>query len=377
VSLGWQTDVAYKLDAEHTVRAGLYLQHDRAASDTDSLVLPTDSSGSQTTDVPIAITDNGSKTQSIESVYLQDEWRVIQPLVLNYGLRFDHYTAYSSGSQLSPRINAVWNPTAPTTVHAGYSRYFTPPPFELVGGETISKFVNTTAAPEVTVDDAPKAERSDYFDVGVEQKMGKGVTVGIDAYFRRSEHLIDEGQFGAPIILTPFNYKDGKVEGAELTANYAGEAFSSYANLAFQSAKGRGIETSQFNFSQDDLDYIAGHYIDLDHEQIVTASAGASYLWDQTRFSADMLLGTGLRADLTLPDGSSIPNGAHLPMYTQVNLGVSQNLHIDSVGALTLRADVINVFDKVYEIRNGTGVGVGAPQFGPRRGVFVGITKYL
>jgi hypothetical protein len=28
-------------------------------------------------------------------------------------------------------------------VHAGYSRYFTPPPFELIGSETISKFINT------------------------------------------------------------------------------------------------------------------------------------------------------------------------------------------------------------------------------------------
>ena len=28
-----------------------------------------------------------------------------------------------------------------------------------------------------------------------------------------------------------------------------------------------------------------------------------------------------------------------------------------------------------YAIRDGSGVGVGAPQFGPRRGVFVGVTK--
>jgi outer membrane receptor protein involved in Fe transport len=40
-----------------------------------------------------------------------------------------------------------------------------------------------------------------------------------------------------------------------------------------------------------------------------------------------------------------------------------------------VRLDVINLFDKEYQIRNGTGVGVGAPQFGPRRGVFAGVTK--
>ena len=42
---------------------------------------------------------------------------------------------------------------------------------------------------------------------------------------------------------------------------------------------------------------------------------------------------------------------------------------------LDVRVDVINLADHKYEIRDGTGVGVGAPQYGPRRGVFVGLTK--
>jgi hypothetical protein len=38
---------------------------------------------------------------------------------------------------------------------------------------------------------------------------------------------------------------------------------------------------------------------------------------------------------------------------------------------------VINALDEVYQIRSGTGVGVFAPQFGPRRGIFVGLTKHF
>jgi outer membrane receptor protein involved in Fe transport len=86
-----------------------------------------------------------------------------------------------------------------------------------------------------------------------------------------------------------------------------------------------------------------------------------------------MLFGTGLRADLILADGTAIPNGAHLPSYAQLNLGVSRDFHIGGGGPLTARFDVINVADKVYAIRNGTGIGVFAPQFGPRRGVFGGL----
>jgi len=44
---------------------------------------------------------------------------------------------------------------------------------------------------------------------------------------------------------------------------------------------------------------------------------------------------------------------------------------------VTVRFDVINVFDTTYEIRNGTGIGVFAPQFGPRRGYFVGVSQKL
>jgi len=100
--------------------------------------------------------------------------------------------------------------------------------------------------------------------------------------------------------------------------------------------------------------------------------------------SADFLMGSGLRADLELPPGQTngyggddIPNGEHLPYYTQVNAGISHIFDLTHAGTLTARIDVINVFDKVYEIRNGTGVGVGAPQFGPRRGFFFGLSKSL
>jgi outer membrane receptor for ferrienterochelin and colicins len=372
-AFAWQSDGSYKFNDTHTLRAGWYLQHDEAASDTASLVVPDLST------VPglLPIADDSSQTQWLESLYLQDEWRIFSALTLNYGLRLDHYAAYSSGSQLSPRINLVWEPASGTTLHAGYSRYFTPPPFELVGSESISKFLGTSAAPTVPLDTTPVADRSNYFDVGAQQKLLDDLTLGVDGYYRRSANLIDEGQFGAPIILTPFNYLKGKIEGIEFTSNYATAAFSAYANLAFQSALGRDIVSSQFNFDPAELAYIADHYIHLDHEQRVTASAGTSYLWQGTRLSADLLFGTGLRADLLLGDGEDIPNGAHLPSYAQFNLGASHAFHFQDHKPLTVRIDVINLFDRIYEIRNGTGVGVGAPQFGPRRGLFAGLSKDL
>jgi outer membrane receptor protein involved in Fe transport len=377
-ALAWQTDSSYRLSDVHTLRAGFYAQHDSATSDTTSLVLAIDGTGTQTGDVPLTVIDNGTQAQEIESAYLQDEWRALRSVTINYGVRFDHYNAYSSGSQVSPRVNAVWRATGDTTVHAGYSRYFTPPPFELIGSQTFTQFAGTTALPpgSNTQDTPPIAERADYYDIGVEHELlGKSLTLGVDAYGKTAQHLIDEGQFGAPIILTPFNYRYGRIGGIELTSDYSSRRFSAYGNLAFQSAKGKGVESSQFNFDQVALDYIADHYIHLDHEERVSASGGVAYQWGRTRASVDAIFGSGLRDDLALADGSDIPNGDHTPSYTQINLGLTHELDIgDPAGPLQLRFDIVNLFDKVYLIRSGSGIGVFAPQYGARRGFFGGFT---
>jgi outer membrane receptor for ferrienterochelin and colicins len=360
------------------VRAGLYFQHDSSESNTTSQVLPINGvTGQQTSDVPLTVVENNSQVQQIESVYLQDEWKIWQPFTVNYGLRFDRYSAYSSGSQLSPRVNAVWELDTGTTLHGGYSRYFTPPPFELIAAGTFTQFANTTAVPPgtFTKDTPPIAERANYYDLGVQQKlMDKHLTLGVDSFYEQSQHLIDEGQFGAPIILTPFNYRYGLIGGIEVTANYSIDNFSAYLNSAWQAAHGKGVESAQFNFPLPQYEYIASNYIHLDHEGRVSVSSGVSYLWMGTRFSTDMIFGTGLRQDLVYPDGFVIPNGDHTPSYTQINLGLSHDFALPGSGPLTARFDIINVADKVYQIRSGTGVGVFAPQYGPRRGFFGGLS---
>ncbi len=384
-AVAWQTDGSYKLAATHTLRTGFYLQHDNAESYTTSWAMPVNpafaQSYVQTSNVPQVIGDNGSQAQELESVYLQDEWRALEPLTINYGVRFDHYSAYSSGSEGSPRVNFVWQLPSDTTVHGGYSRYYTPPPFELIGSGTVTKFLNTSALPpgctagtQCVLDTPPIAAKANYYDLGVLQKLlDRRLTLGVDGFYEQAQHLIDEGQFGAPIVLTPFNYRWGSIGGVEFTENYAVGNFSAYSNLSFQAAHGKDWETAQFNFTPDAYAFVADHYIHLDHEGRVAASGGMSYLWLGTRFSTDFIFGTGLRDDLVLPDGFAVPNGDHTPSYTQVNVGATHEFRIAGSGPLTLQVAVVNLADKVYQIRSGTGVGVFAPQYGPRRGLFGGL----
>ena len=161
---GVQGDGSWRASPEHTLRSGFYIQRERSPFSTTSNVLPVDENGVQTTDVPISIFDSGSKTGWIYSYYLQDEWKIVPAVTVNFGARYDQFAEFVSERQLSPRVNVVWQPSDQTTFKIGYSRYFTPPPFELIASPDIALFANTTAAPAVTLDSTPKAERSHYFE---------------------------------------------------------------------------------------------------------------------------------------------------------------------------------------------------------------------
>lgn len=56
-----------------------------------------------------------------------------------------------------------------------------------------------------------------------------------------------------------------------------------------------------------------------------------------------------------------------------VNVGVARDFKWSSdLKPVTVRFDVVNLFDQTYELRDGSGIGVFAPQFGARRGILRG-----
>jgi len=366
---GLQLDSSMALGTTHTLRGGMFFQREKFNVDNLSQVFPADDEGNQTSSTPISIQDDTRINGRLWGVYLQDEWQPVKGLTVNYGARYDNVDTVVKESQVSPRLGVVYDASSTLRVHAGFARYFTPPPTEKIDTTSVAKFAGTTNALPSDADTAVKSERSNYFDAGLAWDATTNLSLGLDAYDREVANLQDEGQFGNALIYSAFNYAKGRVRGLELTANYKRDAFTTYANLAFSRAEGKDIVTGQFNFSPDEIAYIANHWVHLDHDQTVTASAGVSYRFaTKTTLGADALFGSGLR--------SGFANSEHLPSYTQVNASVSQAFDFGGgVGKIDGRLSVLNVFDSVYELRDGTGIGVGAPQFGPRRTIYASVTK--
>jgi outer membrane receptor protein involved in Fe transport len=379
LAAGVQADGSTKLGDSHTVRFGVFLQNERTRTAVTSRVLPVDGNGIQTSQNPFPIADRGGRNGQLYGAYLQDEWSVTPKLTINYGARFDIVRAYTREQQLSPRVNLVWVPNKAVTLHAGYARNFTPPPQELIGAPTLALFDGTTKQSELMTADQVRAEREHYFDAGIEFKPARGLKIGLDNYYKLKRNLLDEGQFGSALVLSPFNYAKGYAWGVELSANYTRGPFDVYANVAHGQEKGRNINSSQYFFAPDELAKIRDRYIFTDHSQDWTASGGGSATIRNGAGTlvptVDFIYGSGLRKDDPNPI-TAIPNGGKLPGYFTMNLGIAQNFtRPGALKGVTLRVDVANLFDKTYLIRDGSGVGVGAPQYGARRGIFAGITK--
>ncbi len=364
---GLQADASLKAGPEHTLRVGLTWNDEHANSSTQTVVYPLDAGGVVYT--PVTIADNSADHVRLAGVYLQDEWHATDALTVNAGARFDRYDGLMREQQLSPRLGLVWELGPGLMLHAGYAGYFTPPPTEKIHVETLALYADTTAAPASTGNDPVRSERSRYWDVGVLAHPMPALTLGLDGYYRTVRFLGDEGQFGPAVIFAPFNYADGRIWGLEATAGWHVDADSGYLNLAYGSARGRDIVSGQYNFAPTELAAIASRWIPLDHDQRWTVSGGVARTIQGTSVSLDGLFGSGLRRGNL--------NSDHLPSYLVLNLAVRRNIEVPGIGLVEASLSLLNLLDRVYELRDGSGVGVGAPQWGARRAIFVGLARHF
>lgn len=431
---GISGDAAYRLNDAHTLRGGFYTQGEQtkiAAVSTVQPLDPADPSGLTAIDTPFNINDTSSLFGWQLGGYVQDEWRLTDQLLFNYGVRFDQIYQYVDANQFSPRASLTYKPWWSTIFHAGYMRTFTPPA-QVLGRVAQSQLFGqvdafgnvlvpqtTAAAPILTADQAAvlpgqvantnlrnvgniEPERAHVVDVGFVQQLlpqcptvNSGPTkapvaatncptleLGASGWYKIAKDLIDDGQFGQAYALTAFNYAKGESYGSELSLRFRYGNFAIDNNWAYGFQHATQVVSNQTLFSPDDLVFLQNHWIHTDHDQTFTGSGRVSYRWNDTHSWLDgtiatvtFIYGTGLR---TTPSDVVCPNCTHLPAYWQMNLGLSHEFANGWNGLpYTVRFDVVNVTDNVYLIRNGTGVGVFAPQYGPRLGFYGGISQKL
>ena len=203
---------------------------------------------------------------------------------------------FVSANQFSPRLSFTYKPFENTTFHAGYARYFTPPvlveaapaniasvqqhhrrvgPARTIRCCRSARIISMPASTKRSNSDAPQTENCSTLDLGV------------DAYYKIATDLIDNGLFGQALVLSAFNYARGYNEGIEFNAKYNSGNFQAYANVSRGAAESERPSVEPISVRQhhaacrprrlDPLQYLQTHFIYTDHNQFVTASAGAVY----------------------------------------------------------------------------------------------------
>ena len=350
-------DLRYVLGA-HSLGAGFYVGAYDVENSDDSLVFPADAAGQQTSNVPFGVSTASSATNVVSSIYLSDLWRLNPAFSVDLGLRGDHLTGYTHAQQLSPRLNLAFRPSPLVTLHAGAARYLQVPSLLGIAPTAPAAFAGTTAEgpPGVTL---PLAEDDYEYDAGVLVKASERLTLSLDSYYERTIHYLDTGQFGAVPIFAPFNYGHGRVWGTELAARYKVRGLSAFANFTVGKNWQQGVATGQFNFPAAELAYIDTHSILLDHQPIHGASAGVSYARLTYVLSADALYSSGL--------ASGFADTQTLPQVLQVNASAERTVSIPGLLPTSIRLSVLNLLDRVNEIRSAQGIGIFQAAYGPRR----------
>jgi len=123
-----------------------------------------------------------NRRSNIWAVFAQDEIRLFQSLILNVGLRYDHYDSF--GGSTNPRLALIYNPLEGTTLKALYSRAFRAPNayelYYLDGG------LSTKANPDL------KAETIDMYELIWEQSLFKNFRSVFTAFYFQIDDLITQ-----------------------------------------------------------------------------------------------------------------------------------------------------------------------------------------
>jgi hypothetical protein len=146
--------------------------------------------------------------------------------------------------------------------------------------------------------------------------------------------------------------------------------FSAYFNFSYAIQQAENVVAGQFLVDNPaELNYIAHHWIYLDDDQEFTSSAGLSYRVGGFLLSTDAIWGNGYRFGFA--------NLETQHPYLQVNAAIAHGLSVPRLGNLEGRLSMLNLFDHVYLIRQGSGIGVFSPQYGPRRALYFSVTLLL
>ena len=307
--------------------------------------------------------------------YVQDRVTLFRDLTIEAGVRYDHYDYVVDDDAISPRIGLAYhlNPTK-TVFRAAYNRWFQTPQNEglLVSSAPELAAFSIISAPSRAV----PPERTNFYEVGVQQQIGRYIRLDISRYVKTIRNFQDKSQFLDTPIFFPIAIARGDVRGQEVRVDIAPvHGFTGYLSYANSKAVGTTPLVGGLFLEGDPSFLIPGMQFDADHDQRNTATFGLTYnvlrnAW--TSFSGRYESGTPSEIDpvefAALPayaQESLDPARGRVRPRTILDVSAGWDLLKDRAVPVTLLFTVSNLTDKFYYFDFGSvfsGTHVGRPR---------------
>ncbi|WP_368541837.1 catecholate siderophore receptor CirA [Enterobacter soli] len=139
---------------------------------------------------PVNLTGGNSSNTSASqyALFVEDEWRIFEPLALTTGVRMDDHETY--GDHWSPRAYLVYNATDTVTVKGGWATAFKAPSLLQLSPD----WATNSCRGSCRIVGSPdlKPETSESFEVGLYYSGEEGILEGVQASVTTFQNNVDD-----------------------------------------------------------------------------------------------------------------------------------------------------------------------------------------
>lgn len=166
---------------------------------------------------------SAKKTGGFYSGFVQDNVR-LGDWQVSLGLRYDNYRFLVNGEQFQPRLGLSYHlKPANTVFRASYNRLYQTPPNEnlLLSASEEAYQIAPPAVREAFGDEVVqmRPERQDFFELGLQQGLGRLLSLNASYYHKRSHDQQDNNNFLDTGVIFPITLSQIRVNGVETRLN--------------------------------------------------------------------------------------------------------------------------------------------------------------
>jgi outer membrane receptor protein involved in Fe transport len=290
-------------------------------------------------------------------IYAQDKWRMSKYAELDYGIRYDSSTGYTSGWQFSPRVGLnLWD-GGKNTFHAYYGRFYAAPLLEDVRQDCVL-LQGCSTVPVYSL----QPERDSYYETGVQHAFNPNFNASINVFRKTSVNVLDTTQLLNTPLFAVFNNAIGIDTGAEVRVQQRLRNDDEwFVTVTYSGSYAACVSGSTFLVPPDanaPNQSCVSQLAPEDHDETVASSAAYTWRFGKGRQWFATLQGNYGSGFPVAFETANVNLNGRLPAHTTFDLAAGRNITPGRAGSdrgLGLSLVVTNILNHQYPIKVANG----------------------